>query len=349
MKTLRKHGALGHWVLAMAVILLVAALTIPQIDKYMVARDGPNSLQAAGWVADSPFSPIDVIVSNNAHTPDQGPLYLLLLNQWGYLAGQKVATGRMLSIYCGLLSLAMAYRLGRDTISPIAGNFAIIIMASNAFYSFYLTHLRMYPLLTLLSAIVLWLYLRQVAWGRPRRRRDYVALAGACAALVSTHSFGFVLYIVLSLYHLLFVRKGRRWLAVAVVAHIGLALGSLHLFAMLAQGLELGHDPGLQVRAGESLVEVFAYLLDVTTNGGPLLLLLAAVGVALVWRQKSPAWRRAVVLFPLLLIAVALVYVVIGAIPPASARYWLPGLPIAVLFQAAGLYALYCKRKFWGR
>lgn len=339
------QGFIGHWVLAMAVILVVAALCIPQIDKYMVARDGPNTLQTAGWVADRLFSPIDVITTVNAHTPDQGPLYFLLLNQWGYLVGHEIAPGRMLSIYCGLLSLAMAYRLGRDTISPIAGNFAIIIMASNAFYSFYLTQLRMYPLLVLLSATVLWLYLRLAAWERPRRRRDYVALAGACAALVSTHSFGLLLYIVLSLYHLLFVRKGRRWLAVAAVAHIGLALGSLHIFAMLAQGFELGHDPGLQVRAGESLVEVFAAWLNVTTNGGPLLLLLAAVGAALAWRQKSPAWRRCVVLFPLLLMAVVVVYVGVGAIPAQSTRYWLPGLPIAVLFQAAGLYELYCRRK----
>ncbi len=254
----------------------------------------------------------------------------------------------MLSIYCGILSLAMAYRLGRDTISPIAGNFAIIIMASNAFYSFYLTHLRMYPLLVLLSATVLWLYLRLAAWGRARRRRDYAALAGACAALVSTHSFGLILYIVLSLYHLLFVRIGRRWLAVAAVAHIGLALGSLHIFVMVAQGFELGHDPALQLRGVESLSEVFAAWLDVTTNGGPLLLLLAAVGAALAWRQKSLEWRRAVVMFPLLLIAIVVVYVGIGAIPPQSTRYWLPGLPIAVLFQAAGLYALYCKRRILG-
>lgn len=117
---------------------------------------------------------------------------------------------------------------------------------------------------------------------------------------------------------------------------------------MLAQGFALGHDPALQVRGAESLYEVFEAWLAVTTNGGPLLLLLAAVGAALVWRQKSPAWRRYVVLFPLLLIAVVVVYIGVGAIPAQSTRYWLPGLPIAVLFQAAGLYGLYCKRKLLG-
>lgn len=346
--TKQKQGVLGHWILAMAVILVVAALSIPQIDRYMVSRDAPSSLQGAGWVANSPFSPIDVIKSVNARTPDQGPLYHLLLNFWGHLVGHEIALARMLSIYCGLLSLALAYRLGRDTISPIAGNFAIIIMASNAFYSFYLTHLRMYPLLVLMSAAVLWLYLRVAIGERPRRRSVYVALAAACAALVNTHSFGLLLYIVLSLYHLLFVRKGRRWLLVAAIAHIGLALGSLHIFAMLAQGFELGHDAGLQVPGPESFEEVFAAWLNVTTNGNPLLLVLAAAGAALAWRQKSPKWRRAVLLFPLLLIAVVVVYVGVGAVPPQSTRYWLPGLPIVVLFQAAGLDALYRRRKLLG-
>lgn len=344
----QKQSILGHWALAMAVILVVAALSIPQIDKFMVARDVPHTLQAAGWVADRSYSPVDVLNILYTHTPYQGPLYYILLNQWGYLVGHEVAAGRMLTIYCALLSLAMAYRLGRDLISPVAGNIAIIIMASNAFYSFYLTHIRMYPLMVLLSATVLWLYLRLAAWEQPRRRRDYFALAGACAALVSTHSFGLLLYIVLSLYHLLFIRIGRRWLAVTAVAHIGLALGSIHIFVMLAQGFELGHDSGLQVPGTESFGEVFAAWLSVTTNGNPLLLLLAAAGAALAWHHKSPAWRRSVVLFPLLLITVFVVYVGIGAIPAQSTRYWLPGLPIAVLFQSAGLYALYRERKILG-
>ena len=343
-----KPGITGHWLVAMAVIAVAAALTIPGIDKYMIARDVPSSLQGAGWVADRPYTPIDVINSVYTHTPDQGPIYHLLLNSWGHLVGHEIALARMIGVYCGLLSLAMAYRLGRDTISPIAGNFATIIMASNAFYGFYFAHIRTYSLLVLVSTTVIWLYLRIATWERPRRRRDYAALAGACAALVNTHSFGLLLYIVLSLYHLMFVRIGRRWLAVAAVAHIGLALGSLHIFAMLAQGLELGGDPASPVPSADSFDVVFAAWLNVTTNGGPFLLLLAAVGASLAWRQKSPAWRRSVVLFPLLLIAIVVVHASVGAIPPQTVRYWLAGLPVAVLFQAAGLYALYCRRKWLG-
>jgi len=338
-----QDGILGHWVLAMAVILVVAALSIPQIDKYMLGVDGPNSLQAAGWVADRAYSPIDVLNAIYTYTPYQGPLYFLLLNQWGYLVGHEIAVGRMLTIYCALLTLAMAYRLGRDAISPLAGNFAVVIMASNAFYSFYIPHFRMYPLLVLMSTFVIWLYLRIAILELAGRRRDYVALVGACAALVSTHVFGLLLYIVLSLHHLLFVRKDKRWLAVCAAAFAGLALVSPHFYILLGRGLD-----NYNVSPPADIWVTFSAWLNVTTNGSPLLLLLAAAGAVLFWRQNSIAPRHCVVLFTLLLPAVALVTASSSIVKPEFTRYLLAGFPIAVLFQAAGLYSLYRRRKLLG-
>lgn len=290
--TKQMQDFLGHWVLAMAVILVVAFLCIRQIDLYMVANDVPSSLQGAGWVADRPYSPIDVINSVYTHTPYQGPLYFILLNQWGYLVGYEIALARMLTVYCALLSLAMAYRLGRDVISPLAGNFAVVIMASNAFFNFYLANVRMYPLLVLLSATVVWLYLRTATSERPRRRGDYAALAVACAALVSTHAFGLLLYIVLSFYHLLFVRKKLRWLAVVTAACMGLALGGSPLFIALARGVDFGYDAVYHAPGAEGYATLYAAWLDMTTNGNTILLLIAAVGTALGWRQKRFDMRR---------------------------------------------------------
>ena len=344
--TKQKQGIIGHWVLAMAVILVVAAFSIPQIDKYMLGLDASNSLQASGWVAERAYSPIDVLNALYTVSPDQGPLYFLLLNQWGYQVGHEIALARVLTIFCALLSLAMAYRLGRDAVSPLAGNFAVIIMASNAFYCFYLAHVRFYPLLVLLSTLVIWLYLRIAILERSGRRSDYVALAGACAALVSTHAFGLLLYIVCSLYHLLFVRKNRRWLAVPIAAISGLALASPIIFVMFTKGVDFavaGHGPRANV-----LGEILEAWLNVTANGNPLLLLLAAAGAALGWRQNCVALRRCAMLFVLLLLAIALVTVSSGIVSKGLPRYLLAGLPIAALFQAAGLYALYSKRKLLG-
>ena len=170
-----KPKILDHWALAAAVILVVAALSIRQIDKYMLGFDASYSIVNAGWAADTAFSPLDTLDFLYASSPDQGPLYFLLLNLWGNLVGHEIALARVLTIFSALLSLAMMYRLGRDAVSPIAGAFAVIIMASNAFYGFYLAHVRFYPLLVLLSTIVIWLYLRIVDMERAPKRRDYFA------------------------------------------------------------------------------------------------------------------------------------------------------------------------------
>ena len=100
--TKQKQGFIGHWVLAMAVILVVAAFSIPQIDKYMLGLDASNSLQRAGWVAERAYSPIDVLNALYTTSPDQGPLYFLLLNQWGYQVGHEIALARVLTTFCAL-------------------------------------------------------------------------------------------------------------------------------------------------------------------------------------------------------------------------------------------------------
>ena len=100
------------------------------------------------------------IAYNNS--PNQTPAYFIALSLWGQLTSYDLATGRVLTVLFGLLSLAIAYRLARDFVAPIAGIFALVIVSSNAFYNFYITELRMYPLLFCAAGLVLWLYLRIV-------------------------------------------------------------------------------------------------------------------------------------------------------------------------------------------
>ncbi len=330
----------------MAVILVVAALTIPQIDKYMLGYDASFSIVNAGWAADTTFSPLDTLAALFANSPDQGPLYFLLLNLWGYLVGHEIALARVLTIFFALLSLAMMYRLAADTVSPMAGAFAVIIMASNAFYTFYFAHVRYYPLIVLLSTIVIWLYLRIVDMEQAPNRLDYLALICACAALVSTHAYGVLLYAVCALYHLIIVRKNRRWLAVVAAAGAALALAGPILFIMLTQGLEYAE---LWHRANaDDLGEIFVAWFNVNANGSLPLFLLSAVGIAIGWRRKSTAVQRSALLFVFVLLGIALISSLTGIVSVGLMRHLFAGMPIAVLFQAAGLYALYCERRLLG-
>ena len=344
--SMKKQDILGHWILALAPMLLVAVLSIPQIDKYMLGLDSQFSLLASGWITETAFSSVDVLNKIAEVAPDQAPLYFLLLNQWGNLVGHETAMGSAFTIFAGLLSFAMIYRLTRDAVSPVAANFAMIILASNAFYAFYIPHARYYPHLVFLSALVLWLYLRIAVFERASRPSDYVALAFACAALVSTHAYGLLLYVFCSLYHLLFVRKDRRWLLAPISATAGLALAGPLIFVLFTKGVEYavgGHGP-----RADDLWTNFAAWFNVNFNGSPLLVLLAVAGAAAGWRRKCLALRRAVILFALLLLSIALTAEITRTLDAGLMRHLLASLPIAVLFQAAGLCALYRERRILG-
>lgn len=338
---------LSHWVMALAVILVVAALTLLQIDDYMLGVDATNSLTGAGWLSEEPFSLAEVLDRLSAISPDQAPLYFLLLNQWGRLFGvEEIALARLPAVFCGLLSLALMYRLGRDAVSPLAGLFAIVILASSTFFNFYYAHVRFYPQLVLLSALVIWLYLRIAIQARAGKTRDYLALAVVCAALVSTHAFGFLIYIVCSLYHLLFVPKNRRWLLAVAAALAGVALAGPLIYSMLTIGVGFA-IAGHGVRA-DGPAEILATWLYLTANGSPLLVGLAALGAAIGWWRGLASIRRCTQLFALLLLGIASVTVITGTLDVGLMRHLFASLPLTVLFQAAGLYALYRERKAFG-
>ena len=138
---------LACWVWVLPVLLAVAALSMRQIDLYPPTTDEFFSMFNSGWVINHPYSPTEVIQSLQDNSPNHTPGYFLLLSAWGNLTTFDVAIARVLTIFCALLALSIAYRLVRDFVAPVAGLFAVIIVASNAFYNFYIPHSRMYPLL----------------------------------------------------------------------------------------------------------------------------------------------------------------------------------------------------------
>lgn len=337
---------LRHWIVAVPVMLAVAALAILQIDDYTMGADALGSLVSAGWLQDRAFSSTEVLDSLSENWPDQAPLYFLALNQWGHLLGRgEIALARLPAVFCGLLSLACVYRLGRDALSPLAGAFALVIMASNAFFNFYYAHIRFYPQLVLLSTLVIWLFLR-LAVMRRGGLLYYGGLAAACAALVSTQAFGILIYIVCSLYHLVYVPKDRRWLKAVAAALAGLILAGPLIFSMLTTGVEFAQ--AFHGRRADGPVEILATWLFVTANGSPGLFVLVALGAVTGWRRGLVSVRLFTRLFLLLLLGIALLTVIGGTLDVGLMRHLLPAFPIAVLFQAAGLYALYRERKWFG-
>ena len=343
-----KHSkdTLEHWLWAVPVLLIVAALAVRQVDLYPPTADEFFSMNNAGWLRNSPYSPIDILQSLQQNSPNHTPGYFMLLSAWGSLTAYDVAPGRVLTIFTGLLALAVTYRLARDFAAPVAGLFAVIITASSAFYNFYYAHARMYPLLVLTSGIVLWLYLRITHQQKRVKRSDCLALGAAVFLLVNTHAFSAAFLLTLAIYHLFIAPKNRRWLWVSVAVTAAVLLFSPWIPTLIFDGVDRimanPDDPPV-----DGLTAIQAWL-TVTLNSQPFLLLLSIAGLGLGAWERKITLKPWLIMFMLFLPVLASFAQFTALITASKMRYHLAGwLPLA-LFMVTGLYALYCFRKWLG-
>lgn len=335
--------ALDHWMWAFPVILFVGALATRQIDAFAPATDEFFSMFNAGWLINGPYSPADVVSSLQKHSPDHAPLYFILLSAWGQVAGTALASGRVLTVLSSLVCLAMVYRLARDFVAPAAGLLALLIVASNAFFNFYLSDVRMYPLLVLLAGIVLWLYLRLVYHVRRARLTDYIALGVATFCLISTHAFGLVFLIMLAIYHLLVIRAQRRWLAISAVMLMAGLLFLPYLWDMLERSGSVIESKAHVAVGGWDAILAW---LNVMLNERPVLLVIPTVGLILGVGGKRIVWRPYMLMFVTYLLAMGVMAETTSLILKDSMRHHLASsLPFA-LFVVAGINGLYRIRKW---
>ena len=338
----RGRGWQAHWLWALPWLLGVAWLCIRQLDSYPPAVDEFYSMVNVGFASESPYTPGEVLASLQRNSANHTPLYFLLLNLWGRLVGAEVALARLLGVFCGLLSLAVVYRLARDFVAPLAGLLALVMMASNAFYNFYLPHARMYTLLALLAGVALWLYLR-ITQGRAQGHvGDYLALAAASYALANTHVFSGLLFAALGAYHLLHVRRDGRWLKVWLAFGAALLLFLPWAPVLLGPGIERSF---VYLGAGRaSLLEIMGSWFAVTFNGSWILALIALGGCLAVLRRRGLPRYHLIGLY--FVLALALTAQLTDALDGAKMRFALAGwLPVIVL-AAAGLHGL-ARRRIW--
>ena len=329
---------LGHWIWVIPMLLFVTAMSARQLDLVVPEVDEFYFMNDAGLVIEGPYSPLDVLQSVARNSPNHAPLYFILLNVWSHLIGYEIAILRVLTVFTGLLSLAIIYRLARDFVAPLAGPLALIVFVSNAFFNFYYANARMYPLLLLTGAITLWLYLRLCQHKRSANRSDYAALTAACYALANTHVFSALLFIALGAYHLLHQPKDRRWLRIALAVAVALLLFSPWLTVLLTGGIERTYaywqaesdDPG----------QVLAALHAVGFNGSMVLLLATLAGLLLGWRRRSVDLAQPMLISVYFLIAFSFVALLSDAFAVSKVRFTLGGWPPFLLLVAGGLYGL---------
>lgn len=334
---------LGHWIWALPILLLAAALTVPQVDLYPPAPDEFFSLYMAGLAVDGPFSPAEIVETIQKFNPDHTPSYFMLLSLWGNLTAPEIGMARVLSILIHLLFLAIMFHLARRFLAPIAGLFALVVICSSAFYNFYIAHARMYTLLLLLASIVLWLYLRIMRKRGRVGRSEYALLGAAVFALITTHAYSTLFLLMLGIYHLAVARKNRRWVLVSATV---VAATLLFLPYLLQMTSLLGAIADM--RAQSQGIEVILAWFKLALNGQPFLLLLTIAGLL------YGAWKRTIMFKPWLamiaiyLVILGLMEMVTGFVEISGMRYHLTGWLLFVLVIVAALVTLYRIRRWLG-
>ena len=335
--------SLNHWGWAVPILLAVALLAVPAIDDYPPSRDEFFSMQTAGWLFGGPYSPTDVLENIEKYTPDHMPGYFNLLSLWGRLTGWQVELGRILSIFFGLLSLALTFRLARDFVAPVAGAPALILVSSSAMYNFYFPYLRMYTLLPFMAGVVLWTYLRILYRQRPPRTADYVLLGISAFVLINIHALAASFLLMLGVFHLVAAPKNRRWLLVSAAVCAGVLVVTPFLLQKGAAAQVIADVRA--VKHSDAVSAVVAWL-HIATNNQLALLILPLLGALVAVHKRMFRilcfWALAVI-YLLLIAAMAelTTWVNVGTM-----RYHLAVWPPIALAFVAGLYALHQTRKW---
>jgi mannosyltransferase len=286
-------------------------------------------------------------VSAVIHRQANMVFYYLLLRGWLGLGSSEFAL-RSLSVLFGVAAIPAMYLLGKELFGPRAGRVAGFLLCVHTFHIRYSQEARAYSLLTLLAVLSSLFFLRSLE--RPSRANwaVYIALS---SLMVYAQVFGG--WVLLAQWSSLLLPRGRGEIPSQIPVRIYRkrflfsATAMCFLIAPLAYCLLFVSDRSqLAWLVRPSAQDLYKFCLDLTGNGGPMLLaaylalVLAAVAVAVPHRgsqtKSSEHWKHGflllwLVLPPVLLLVISLRW------PVFEPRFLIVCIPPLLLLVADGL------------
>jgi len=188
----------------------VTALAAFQLNTDIFWLDEEFSIFMSGGAQFGPVSFLEIIVRVGDHA--WPPLHNLMLVGWSWLFGWSAFATRLMSLYFGLLTIAMLYRVGTDLHSRQVGLVTALLGGSSAFLIHYMHEGRGYTLYAFLTLVGVWAYWRLVTGPMGKRARPVQMLfLLSMVAMLYTHYIAATLPAMLALHHLLFVPRSKRW------------------------------------------------------------------------------------------------------------------------------------------
>ncbi len=209
---------LYHWVGVIVILLLAWLFGIRGINSDNIRRDELTTLGHIGALETESDGltlgeTIDSLATYSAQHP---PLYFLSVNVWGKYVSFDSFTLRLWSLYLGILSLAVFYRLSQDIGGRTVAFYASFLMATSVIFVFYTHELRQYSSLLFWVGCIWLFYHRLIAHTRPLKLSMLIGLIFVTVCAIYTHYSAIFLLVVIGIYHILFVAKNKAWWQVTV-------------------------------------------------------------------------------------------------------------------------------------
>jgi hypothetical protein len=276
------------WLWLLPILLLTFWLGAHYMNLNPFYGDERNSLRDAGGYFHGPLNLGEVWTRVATVNPSHPPGFFMLLNQWAALVSWRPFALRMFSLLLGMLTIAWTYRLGRDFLSPRAGLVGAAILTTSMLFAYYLTEVRMYALVALVSTFTLWCYFTLLK-NEPVSRFVWLGLWVGAVGIFYSHYLATFVLVGMGVYHLLFVPKTKRWWQISGILTVA-ALLFLPWISVLVAGIDetLGKE-GLHEDAlttGQFLAQ-WAYFFGNSLPVLLVILLLLAIGQRLFARSSS--------------------------------------------------------------
>lgn len=244
--TARRTGVSFIITLALAALMAgVAAISYYVLSPQSLRLDEAQSL----WQTNRSIPQMLNIVGKDVHVP----LYHLMLNIWQVFFGNAVEVGRYFSLIFFMLTIPATYLLGRQIFSRSISFFGAFLLAISPFMNWYGNEIRMYSLLTFITVLNQYFFLRIF------KRRGNLSWFGYAVTIligIYIHYFFWLVPITQALFYLVYRRQFlpgsfKKFLGVGVLAMLAIVPWLLYIYRL---GLANETRPQL---APPSTVDVF--------------------------------------------------------------------------------------------
>ncbi len=318
-------------------LLLAAFLRFYRLDAQSFWNDEGNAIRAA----QRPIPLVIAAAAGDIHPPG----YYLLLHFWRIPTGDSEFAVRSLSVYIGLLMVALTGRLGKRMLGAEVGAGAAVLAAFAPLAVYYSQEARMYALLGLLAAAS-----TDLLWSLYRRPRPVLFLLYPVVAAAGLYTH-YVFALVLLVHNLLFLgwwlrQKTGQWAFLLRWALLqGVTVG-LYLPWLPQMLMDRGWpSAGRGYALGAAILDVFrALTVGITMEMPQARPILVGAGLLLIlglWPRRGTA-SATLTLALWLLLPLSLIFA-LDLYKPAYLKFLLAVLPPFQLLLAAGVARVaYC-------